>query len=287
MSAFRPTDEEEFMNCYICDGVAIGQCSMCTRPCCVGPEGGLCKPCEILLLNSISGLDTGESLGTEGMHARMLKAAEPNGIHVEHVPTLEQLESFQARAAAWQQEHLNLQVQQAATDAAMTQITETNLQRIVPVGQTKTIRDGEMTLLSLELYDDGLILHWWLRAQTGHDPITEDQFRGVQELEQEEQLRFVRSLSKHFVLTARDDGGAVYKGGNAATSWRESDVDCRGEARLTPSVDPRAKRLTVRIEELVTHEVNGQPAILMDTDGRPIPSSGQPELGPWEFDVAL
>jgi hypothetical protein len=166
------------MKCYICDGVAIGHCTMCTRRYCGSPiEGSLCKPCEILLLNSISGLGTGESLGTEGMHARMLKAAEPNGIHPEHVPTLEQVQSFQARAAAWQKEQIDLLQERKATDNAMTQITETNLERVVPVAQTKTLREGEMTLLSLELYDDGLILHWWLRAPTGHTPITEDMLR--------------------------------------------------------------------------------------------------------------
>lgn len=276
------------MNCYICDGLAIGQCTMCSRRYCGSPPGGgLCKPCEILLLNSISDLDTGESLGTEGMHARMLKAAEPNGIHADHVPTLEQLQAFQARAAAWQKETIDLLQERNATDNAMTQITETNLERVVPVAQTKTLREGEMTLLSLELYDDGLILHWWLRAPTGHEPITEDMFRNSQELEPAERLRFVQSLMKQLVFTAKDDRDNTYKDGMAGASWAEGDVDCRGEARLTPSVDPRAMRLTIRIEELVTHEVNGQPAILMGEDGRPLPSTETPELGPWEFEVAL
>jgi hypothetical protein len=92
---------------------------------------------------------------------------------------------------------------------------------------------------------------------------------------------------KQLVFTAKDDRGNAYKGGRAAASWRESDVDCRGEARLTPSIDPRAMRLTIRIEELVALEVNGQRAIVMGEDGRPFPSTESPELGPWEFEVAL
>ena len=284
----RPSHEEAFVNCYICDGVAIGQCPMCTRRYCGSPiEGGLCKPCEILFLNSISGLDTGESQGAEGMHERMLKAAEPNGIHREHVPTLEQLQAFGARAAAWQREHLNLQVQRAATDAAMTQVAKTNLQRVVPVGQTKTLRGGEMTLLSLELYDDGLILHWWLRAPTGHEPFTEDMFRAGSQPEPAEIARYMQSVMKQLVVTAKDDLGNAYRGGMGVVSWRESNVDCRSHARLTPAVDPRALRLRVRIEEMVTHQVHGQPAILMNADGSPFPSSEPPEIGPWEFEVAL
>jgi hypothetical protein len=217
----------------------------------------------------------------------MLKAAESVGVHREHVPTREQVDAFQARASAWQAEHMASLAERAAADAAATRVTETNLQRVVPVGQTKTIRGGEMTLLSLELYDDGLILHWWLRASTGHESLTGAAFKDSPDLTPAERAEFMHSLFKRIVVTARDDRGNNYQGGMGAVHWAESEVDQRGDARLTPAVHPGANRLTVRIEELVISQLGGQPAILMGEDGRPFASTATPDIGPWEFEVEL
>jgi len=132
------------------------------------------------------------------------------------------------------------------------------LERVVSVAQTRTQGETELTIISVDLYDDGFILNYRLRAPV--EPMG---------------LGFgMISLGStgEILFKVADDRGAKYHGMPGAGSG--SGEYWRGDFTFTPRVNPQARELTIRVEEFEW----------MVRDPR---QKSQLQLGPWEFRVPL
>ncbi|MPZ49707.1 MAG: hypothetical protein GEU75_10520 [Dehalococcoidia bacterium] len=132
------------------------------------------------------------------------------------------------------------------------------LQGVVAIGETRQADGAEVSMLSLERYDDGFILHYRLLTDepAPRPPVGPPHMPLVPTL----------------LLNVKDDLGNEYRGGPGG--WGGSDRQWRGEARLTPPLAEEASRLEVRVEEIqwLSHSPSQRSRV-------------QP--GPWVFDVRL
>jgi hypothetical protein len=195
----------------------------------------------------------------------MLELTRPNDLRPEDVPTLEQLRAFQAKGPEIQR-NIDRVTEEFESRAAIAPVEPTTLDRVVAVGQMKTSGGDEMTLLSLEFYNDGMIAHWWLKAQPN------DSQRGF----------FPRMTP--MALSGEDNRGNIYTGCGGGSSG--GNENCHGYTQLTPALDVLATRLTIRIDEQTSTTLDGQQVIALGPDGREI-SRANAQSGPWEFEVAL
>jgi hypothetical protein len=125
------------------------------------------------------------------------------------------------------------------------------LRRVVPIDAAKTCGMNHLRLTSLELYEDGLILKYEMKARRGRH--------------RQPGAHLMPSLSmNNMPFTATDDLGGTYAGHMGGGG--------------TPSVDVQATRLTLRVE-----------SILWDIGGGFGGPQGKlfVEAGPWVFEVAL
>jgi hypothetical protein len=134
----------------------------------------------------------------------------------------------------------------------------TTLERVVPIAETKTCGKTELTLISLELYEDGFSLGYLARELEQPPPMSSATWM------------FPRMLTPLF--SARDDRGSTYSAGFSGAGGGQGGVS-RGGVRFTPSVDPTIKKLTLRVEQLAWMAHGGGPSRI--------------DEGRWEFEVAL
>lgn len=212
------------MRCHMCHEMAVGQCQSCWKFYCQAHGDILCEQCKPEQPRTDVGAHTSLTAAHQIGHAE----EEGQGTS-SHLPS------------------------------SLPGIMEARvLERVVPIAQTKTQGSTELTLLSLEVYDDGFILHYQLRA-----------------LEEEREVRpgvMIFPGHPEVIFEIRDDLGNEYKGfpGGAGGSHKQ----WRGEHRFTPRIDQKARTLHLRVEEVqwLAHGAGQRSRI-------------QP--GPWEFAVSL
>jgi hypothetical protein len=133
------------------------------------------------------------------------------------------------------------------------------LERVLGIGRSQTRADTELTLLSLEMYDDGFILNYRVRGT---------------DLGEWAGLAFIFAPPiPNAPFAATDDKGARYIG----MPWGGSGGpggDWRGDVHFTPKVTEGAKELVIRVEQV-------------HWSGFGQSQKSRVELGPWEFVVPL
>lgn len=138
-----------------------------------------------------------------------------------------------------------------------------HLRRVIPIGQSLDIEDGQLTILSIESYEEGFLVHSRLLTErsspTGRfEPFAEHSFPSL--------LR----------ASVQDDRGHVYPlmpGGGGG-----SDREYRFETRSQEALDPHAQSLVITV-----------PSIVWETF-RPMQQERPTERvveGPWTFELDL
>ena len=148
----------------------------------------------------------------------------------------------------------------SSTRSSPSNIEAQSLQRVIGVGQAVRHGQIEVTLLSLELYEQGFVVNFnlrdWGRGSTRDASLSDpDLFRAAM-----------------FDATAVDDQGNIYRGfpgsgGGNSGQWRQAQ-------HFTPEVATARGHLHVSIKE-----------IQWIAQGASARSTTEP--GPWEFDVHL
>ncbi|MDP9372661.1 MAG: hypothetical protein M3Q65_09460, partial [Chloroflexota bacterium] len=133
------------------------------------------------------------------------------------------------------------------------------LVRVVPIAQTREHDGTTVSLLSLEVYADGFLLHSRIRFG-----------------QEQQQRRFGSGGPLEMTLDVRDDRGGEYRiwpggGGGNPREWRF-------EHRCGRAPDPAARELRVTVTELRWRRLDRE-------QRRMVTAGAQP--GPWEFTVAL
>jgi hypothetical protein len=132
------------------------------------------------------------------------------------------------------------------------------LRGVIAIGETRTADRAEISLLSLESYDDGFILRYRLLT---HAPLTSPP-AGLPHM----------PLVPTLLLNVKDDVGNEYRGGPGG--WGGGDRLWQGEARLTPAVADEATSLEVRVEEI--QWLSRSPS-----------QRSRVQPGPWTFHIRL
>jgi hypothetical protein len=130
------------------------------------------------------------------------------------------------------------------------------LRRVLPIAESCTITEGELTLTSLELYDDGSILNYFI---IGNDEVLRRRTENEPEMQRLSRLndrdamrRYVEAnlpvfIGRSVYLRMQDDLGSTYDGLSPSASGGEN----RWETSygFTPAVPLEAKRLRVQVFE--------------------------------------
>lgn len=134
----------------------------------------------------------------------------------------------------------------AADEQVVTsRMTFRNLRRIVTINQTKPWSAREMTIVSLDLYDDGTVLRFRY-PMPAFDPSRNTDFAGL-----------VAGLP---TFRVEDNVGTAYRTGMGGMGG-ESSEGLSGEARITPAIPDSASSLTIRVREPLTGSADSQSAL--------------------------
>jgi hypothetical protein len=132
------------------------------------------------------------------------------------------------------------------------------LSGVLPIAEVRNVKGSDISLISLENYEDGFRLLWRIWSERPK--------------ERSSMLTGGRHPSLLFGQ-ATDDLGNTYTGGFPGGGGG-SDVDWHGEALFTPALAGASTRLTLRIEEI--QWMSWSPAVRSSA-----------EIGPWIFDIPL
>ncbi len=138
------------------------------------------------------------------------------------------------------------------------------LLRVIPMGQSVRLENATLTMLNIESYADGLIIH--ARLLTDDEPEQVNPFDPSSE----------HSYPEPGALTVRDDRGHQYPvmpggGGGGSREWRF-------EFRSHESVDPHARELVLELPHIRWETFT-------QAGGRP--TAEKMLTGPWTFQVSL
>ena len=132
------------------------------------------------------------------------------------------------------------------------------LRGVLAVAEMRHTGAADLTLVSLESYEDGFSVFWRLRSTTPHP---------------EPASPFAVAHPRLVFAPVHDDSGAKYEGGIGGGGGGSAEL-WRGEARFTPAIADAAQRLDVRIEEIQW----GSSAANVRS---------RAEVGPWTFEISL
>lgn len=203
------------MKCHICGQPATGQCRVCWKFYCAAHGDTVCQPCQ-----QHRPAGRGDQRDLETARMVLLGHGEPQG------------------AAGSRPLRLDRHVPR----------------RVVPVIDTAKKGETELTLMSLELYEEGFAANFHL--QVGRPSDSSRGFGGM----------------PHFQAQATDDQGASNeswpgRGGGGDGHWRLTQ-------NFTPNLVASARHLHVSIDEI--QWIRGGPGDRSAIDS-----------GPWAFDVPL
>lgn len=218
------------MLCHLCDAPPIGQCQACWRFYCRNHGDVVCSECR-------EGHADARTLRSSMLRLGSTDAVTVSGTDSPQAP--EQIEEMMARLGL---------------------VRRTILKRVVPVVQAQTVGDTQITLVSLELYDDCFSATIRLRVLGDHPDRVENSMFGLPE----------------FSISVTDDAGNSYAstpggGGGGGDEFR-------WECTFAPGVSGDATILRFVIDELEWRAFPFGPRF-GDRKKR--------ELGPWRFDVPL
>jgi hypothetical protein len=140
------------------------------------------------------------------------------------------------------------------------------LQRVIPIQQTHRQGAYELTVVSLEVYSESLLLVLWVQA-----------------VPQEPQEAVVQPLA-WVTITLADDAGTEYSGGQvvSTTGTGAGYYHGRVEYQFSPTLNPAAHELRVRVPELRWEYYE------RDAAGQPVRRLwGEETEPPWSFTLPL
>ncbi|HVP05865.1 MAG TPA: hypothetical protein VMT90_09340 [Dehalococcoidia bacterium] len=217
------------MICHVCESPAVGQCQVCWRFYCREHGEIICETCKE------KSPDWQTSHGQSDVAlSQAVSVAGPD----QPPPTPEQLEEMMRQMGV---------------------VRKTILKRVIPVAQTQTIGDTQITLVSLDLYDECFDAHIRLRTLgIGQaDPV---QRHGMPNMEWE----------------VTDDAGRQY-----ATSFNGgggSSDEYRYDMTVAPGITDDVQRL-----DFVINQIEWSTFPFLPNFGRRTIT----EPGPWRFEVSV
>lgn len=218
------------MLCHICESNAIGQCQVCWRFYCRAHGEVICQTCKA------KSPDWMASQGQSDLTlSHTLSVSSPD----QPTPTPEQLQEIMRQMGV---------------------VRKTILRRVVPVVQTQTIRDTQITLVSLDIYDECFVAHVRVRILDDDDDPTRSVFQGMPDIDWHVSDDTGREYSTSF-------GGG---GGNGDES--------RYEFTVAPAIADDVHRLDFIINQLEWRTFPFMPQFA---------SKKKIEPGPWRFEVLL
>jgi hypothetical protein len=218
------------MVCHVCDAPAIGQCQVCWRFYCREHGEIICEPCNE------KSPDWQASPGqSDAVLSHTLSVSGPD----EPPPTPEQLQEMMKQ---------------------MGLVRKTILRRVVPVVQTQTVGDTQITLVSLDIYEECFVANVRMRMlERDRDP-ARGPFQGMPDLDWHVSDNTGREYSTTF-------GGG---GGNSD--------EFRWEVTVAPAIADDVHQLDFVINQLEWRALPFMPNL---------GPKKKIEPGPWRFEVAL
>lgn len=152
----------------------------------------------------------------------------------------------------------------------------TQLKAVIPVARQLKTGNVDITIPSIEIYDDGARFYLYLRGTYG---------RG----------QGLAGSNILLELAAKDDIGNFYaartNGGSASVSAYS--FSCDYTCMVAPKIDPNAKELTILLKEILFHaslcppfQASESESVMMLSEGNKYPDMFVLS-GPWEFKVRL
>ena len=225
------------MNCHICGQPSIGQCQGCWEFHCAHHSSVVCENC--------ARAEPGESGVRHGYVKVIAKQLRENDL------------ALKERA---DRERPNVRKLMKWTASG-----RDRLERVIPVAQTQTSGDTEVTLLSVEVYNGGLVLNYRIRSVEAKNAMR------VALLRQRVPNRWPEVGVPHVRWEATDDQGKPYESIRGDSGGSADDYG--GSTAFLPKPSKKAKRLTV-----------SAPTVQWVGSG----SDTRPEgPGPWRFEIPL
>ena len=146
------------------------------------------------------------------------------------------------------------------------------LNRVIPLAQSCRLSEGLLTLLSLETYDDGSILNYFVladevarynkdrKAGLGKLPPSQKGFRkALRKATEDELALYIRDITglpgSHLRFDVEDDQGTTY--GCMPRGSHGDDATVRGAVGITPPVPTGATRITIKVHERSWSVIDG------------------------------
>ena len=215
------------MKCHICGKPSTGQCQSCWRFYC-GDHGDIvCEACQV----------------QRGPFQSLVSGGTTVPLRLQAIP---------AEDAERMQKEMEEQMAQMPALKFKGEV----LQRVIPVVQSLTHGATQVTLTSIEVYNDGFTLGYEIR-RTDVDP--DDPGSLMLPLDPEMHWRASDDTGQQFL-------GMNFGGGSTRRGWRTREV-------FAPSFSPAARLLTLEAEEVLWMAHGG------------MRSQAQP--GPWRFEIPL
>jgi hypothetical protein len=206
------------MICHVCEKPAVGQCMECWRFYC--PVHGVDSRCVVCRQRA-------EERRIEG--ERVLRA-------MGRIPLSDAVigEFGTTRQLTAEEE----------AEIKRRQMDGLELRRVVPIVQSQPWGDGVITLIALEIYEDGSILTFQSVFPTGS-------------YSSPSQRSFSSNLEKMPDLRIGDDIGTRYfvgsgGGGGGWKTWR-------GYRQVTPAIPEEAQALTISVRHMITNHASTGP----------------------------